>query len=88
MKWLSVIAVAGALLLAPHAQARDWGRGFSPRTQAQGEERVRKGPPPQQRGERGAKGEHDKRHQGRLTEEQRRELHRDLDRANREIYRR
>jgi hypothetical protein len=32
--------------------------------------------------------EHDKGHKNRLTEEERRELHRDLDRANREIYRR
>lgn len=87
MKWLPLIVVAGALLLPPHAQARDWGRGFSPVLQAQGE-RVKKGPGPQQRGERARKGEHDKRHQGRLTEEQRRGLHRDLDRANREIYRR
>ena len=87
MKWLFLIAVAGALLLPPDAQARDWGRGFRPGMQAQGEQ-ARKGPPPQQRGERGKKGEQDKRHQNRLTEEQRRELHRDLDRANREIYRR
>ena len=87
MKGLFLIAVAAALLLPPHAPARDWGRGFSPGVQAQGEP-VRKGPPPHQRGERGKKGEHDKRQQSRLSDEQRRELHRDLDRANREIYRR
>ena len=34
------------------------------------------------------RGEQDKRQQGRLTQEERRELHRDLNRANREIYRR
>jgi hypothetical protein len=32
--------------------------------------------------------EHEKGHKSRLTEQERRELHRDLDRADREIYRR
>ena len=86
MKWLFLIAVAVAISLPPYAQAQG-GRGFRPGMQAQGDQ-ARKEPPPQQRGERGKRGEYDKRHQGRLTEEQRRELHRDLDRANREIYRR
>jgi hypothetical protein len=84
VKVLSLIAVAGALLLPPFADARDWRPGFGAVLQAQGEH-VKKGPGPQQRGK---KGEHDKRHHGRLTEEERRELHRDLNRANREIYRR
>ena len=43
--------------------------------------------PPGQRGERpGGPGRHDG-YAGRLTEEERRELRRDVDRANREIYR-
>jgi hypothetical protein len=87
VKWWTLIAVAGVLLVPPSAQARDWGRGFSPRLQAQGQE-AKPPPVPNERRERGKPGVPDKRHQGRLTEEQRRELHRDLDRANREIYRR
>jgi hypothetical protein len=55
--------------------------------QAQGQP-MRKGPGPDKRGEQDKRGEHDKRNQGRLTQEERRDLHRDLDRANREIYRR
>ena len=38
--------------------------------------------------DRSERGDNDKRMQGRLTQEERRELRRDLDRANREIYRR
>lgn len=87
MKGLSLIALAGALLLPPVAEARDWRPGFGASLQAQGEH-MKKAPGPHQRGGRDKRGEQDKRHQGRLTEEQRRELHRDLDRANREIYRR
>ena len=84
---LPLIALAGALWLPSVADAREWGPGFRAALQAQGEH-LKKGPGPQQHGERDKRGEHDKRHQSRLTEEQRRELHRDLDRANREIYRR
>ena len=86
MKALLLAAVVGTLLLSPLADARDRFAGFG--MQAQGEA-MKKGPggqPP--RGERDKRGGRDKQHQGRLTEEQRRDLHRDLDRANREIYRR
>ena len=86
MKALYCATLAGLLWLAPPALARDWGPGFRAHAQAKAEP-VKKGPQ-QPRGEREKRGEQDKRHHGRLTEEQRRDLHRDLDRANREIYRR
>jgi len=90
VKSLFLLAVAGGLLVAPVADARDW-RGFGPLVQAQGQP-MKKGPPPGQQFQRGERdrghGEQDRRNQGRLTQEERRDLHRDLDRANREIYRR
>ncbi|MBI2295684.1 MAG: hypothetical protein HYU76_06560 [Betaproteobacteria bacterium] len=91
MKMLFLVAAASALLLPPLADARDWRPGFGARLQAQGQQ-TKKGPSQSQRGrrdlQRGERGERDERHHGRLTEEERRELHRDLDRADREIYRR
>jgi hypothetical protein len=48
---------------------------------------VKKPPDQPPRGERNQRGGQFKGHKGRLTEEERRELNRDLDRANREIYR-
>jgi Spy/CpxP family protein refolding chaperone len=81
-----LLAIAAcALIAAPLAHARD--RGSSPRMQSQGQP-AKKAPGQGQRGERGKQGGHDKGNQNRLSEEQRRELNRDLDRANREIYRR
>ncbi len=87
MKALLLMAVAGALLLPPLADARDWRSGFGASLQAQGQP-TKKDPGKFERGDRDKRGEHDKPHQGRLTQEERRDLHRDLDRANREIYRR
>jgi hypothetical protein len=87
VKRLILSAVAGALLVPPVAIAGDWRPGFGAYLQAQGQP-VKKGPGPYQRGDRDKRAEHDKRHQGRLTDQERRDLHRDLDRANREIYRR
>ena len=76
----------GLLLTQPAAEAREFRSGGGPRLQAQ--EQHMKRPPPPQRGEpRVPRGDPD-RGKSRLTDEQRRELHRDLDRANREIYRR
>ena len=90
MKKLLLVAAAGALLLPPVADARDWRPGFGAGLQAQ-EQPMKKGPPGQfQRGRefrKNERDERDERRKGRLTEEERRELHRDLDRANREIYR-
>ncbi len=87
MKALLLMAVAGVLSLPLLADAREWRSGFGASLQAQGQP-AKKGPGQAERGNRDKRGEHDKRHQGRLTQEERRELHRDLDRANREIYRR
>ena len=87
MKGLLLMAVAGALLLPPLADARDWRSGFGASLQAQGQP-AKKAPGQFERDDRDKRGQHDKRQQGRLTQEERRELHRDLDRANREIYRR
>ena len=87
MKGLLVMAVAGALILAPVAHARDRHARSGAWLQAQGQS-AKKDPKPPQRGARDKRGERDKRQQGRLTDEERRGLHRDLDRANREIYRR
>lgn len=87
MKRLLLSVVAGLLLLPPFADARDWRSGFGAVMQAQ--ERPQKKKPVQSRpGGRSKRGDHDKRHQNRLTDQERRDLNRDLDRANREIYRR
>lgn len=86
--WL-VAFCAGALLAAPVAGARDWRQGPGPRLQGQKQpvQPVKKGPPPARRG--GDKRvEHDKRHNNRLTDQERRDLKQDVDRADREIYRR
>lgn len=85
-KWLWV-TVAVALLAPGLAAARDLRPGFGAGVQEQGGRQVKKAPGQPPRGERHQRGEQFKGHKGRLTEEERRELHRDLDRANREIYR-
>ena len=86
MKKLFLLAVAGALLLPPVADARDWRASRGAMVQTQGH--PKKGPGQVQRGAPDKRGGQDKHNQGRLTQEERRELHKDLDRANREIYRR
>ena len=89
MKKLFWVVVAAALLAPALAAARDLRPGFGAGVQEQGGRQMMKkaqGQPPQ--GERNQRGEHFKGHKGRLTEEERRDLHRDLERANREIYRR
>lgn len=88
MKKLLWVAVAVALLAPGIAIARDLRPGFGAGVQEQGGRQVKKAPGQPPHGERHPRGEHVKGHKGRLTEEERRELHRDLDRANREIYRR
>jgi hypothetical protein len=85
VKRLFLILVAGVLLAPPFAFARD-GR-FGMGVQAQGQP-AKKGGGQFQRGERDRRGEHDKRDKSKLTEEERRDLHKDLDRAKHEIYRR
>ena len=91
IRQLLVAMAAGALLAPMAAGARDWGGGYRP--QAQQGQHAKRGPgqPPRGGGGRDFRREEgqqrDERQQGRMTEEERRELHRDLDRANREIYR-
>jgi hypothetical protein len=89
---LGATVLAVLLLLQPAAIAAPWDH----RPGLQGQERrgfqapERRLPPrypPGKRGERPGPGRHDG-YAGRLTEEERRALRRDVDRANREIYRR
>jgi len=88
LRSLILMTVASVLLAPALADARDARPGFGARLQAPGNQDVKKAPGPPMRGDRGKRVEHDKGHKNRLTEQERRELHRDLDRANREIYRR
>lgn len=81
-----MLVLVAAAWLAPVAEARDWLRG--PLAQAQGDSSRQRAGPPVQRGERPRHPPQDKQGHKRLTQEERRELNRDLDRANREIYRR
>jgi len=89
MNTLLAIFLASALLAAPLAGARDF-RGSGPRMQGQGQQagQAKKAPqqPARRHPEKGA--EHDKRQSNRLTDQERRDLRRDVDRADREIYRR
>lgn len=88
MKKLLWMAVAVALLAPGLAAARDLRPGFGAGVQEQGGRQAKKAPGQPPHGERHPRDKHVKGHKGRLTEEERRELNRDLDRANREIYRR
>jgi hypothetical protein len=83
-----LLAVALVLLAPAVSHARDARPGFGARLQAPGGQDMKKPPGPPARGEQGKRMEHEKGHKSRLTEQERRELHRDLDRADREIYRR
>lgn len=87
MKVLLLMIGTCVLLAAAAVHARDWSSGFGPLVQAQGQP-MKKDPGRLQRGDQEKQGGRDKRGQGRLTQEERQGLHRDLDRANREIYRR
>ncbi|MGH8641103.1 MAG: hypothetical protein ACRET6_05300, partial [Burkholderiales bacterium] len=87
VKTLLVTFCAGAVLAAPVAGARDWRQGPGPRMQHQGQP-VKKAPQQPVRRDGDKRAEHDKRHSNRLTDQERRDLKRDVDRADREIYRR
>lgn len=79
--------LAGALLAAPAAVARDWRQGPGPRLQ-QAAQPAKKAPQQPVRRDGGKRAEHDKRHSNRMTDQERRDLRKDVDRADREIYRR
>jgi len=77
MTILSQAAVAQVTVFGPWLQAqghREQPRGYAPRDQ-RGDRRV-------------VRPEPDQRRQGRLTDDERRDLRRDIDQANRDIYRR
>jgi hypothetical protein len=83
MRRLLLLVAAAALLAPPLAQ----GQGWAPMLQAQGPMKKGEGGGREYRGGRdGRPPQRDERHQGRMTDEERRGLHQDLDRANREIY--
>jgi hypothetical protein len=83
---LLVVAVLG-LLAAPLAQAQRWGAAYAPLLQAQGQTKKGDGGGRDfRRGREANPPRRDERQQGRMTDEERRGLHQDLDRANREIY--
>lgn len=86
MQKLFAVLIAGLLLVPPLAEAREFRSG--PRFGAQAQDQPLKRVPGPQRGERPQRIDPEKRKPGRLTQEERRELRRDIDRANREIYRR
>ena len=88
MERLFLVAAAVVLFAPALAGARDQHPGFGALLQAQEGQHAKKGPGQALRGERDKRGERERVQKGRLTEEERRELNRDLDRANREIYRR
>lgn len=94
MKGLFVTIGTCLLLAAAGADARGW-RSDMILAQAQGNPHSKRGGAGQDRFQRGdpgrqqqGQGGQNQREQGRLTQEERQGLHRDLDRANREIYRR
>jgi len=87
VKSLFLVAAAVVLFAPALAGARDQRPGFGALLQAQGGQHAKKGPGQSLRGERDKRGEQERGQKGRLTEEERRALNRDLDRANREIYR-
>jgi len=88
MKMLLGALMAGVMLLSQPATAARW--DFRPGVQGQDQRMPpRKGPGKREvQRERRAAPERGERSRRRLTEEERRELRRDVDRANREIYRR
>lgn len=89
MKVLFLVAAVGALLLSSQADARDWRRsGVFLQTQAQRADQDRDDSRRSNRSrQRAQKNGREQERRERLTDEERRELHRDLDRARREIYR-
>lgn len=89
MKVLLIAIFMLGVASPPYAHAQRWGAGLIPSAQFPGP--MKKSEPP--RGGQGSRGARegrtppgDDRRQGRMSDEERRGLHRDIDRANREIY--
>ncbi len=81
--------LAFTAVLSQPAGAGPWRDFGGARFDIQSQQRQRPGGaqrPPQQRDYRQPERQPERRPDGRLTDEERRNLHRDLDRANREIY--
>jgi hypothetical protein len=95
MKALLGALAIGIMVAAQPAAARPWSGGFAPMLQAQGQRDprdMRRDKRDMRRDQRMAPQrmapERDERARGRLTDEERQDLRRDIDKANREIYRR
>jgi hypothetical protein len=88
MKVLTCAIVATLGLVALPVAAAPWGDFGGMRFDVQAQRQRHDGfqRPPPQRDMRGPERPPERRPDGRLTDEERRNLHRDLDRANREIY--
>lgn len=99
MKALLGALAIGIMAAAQPAAARPWSGGHAPILQAQDQRMYPRGQ--ERRGQRDMRRdqrdmrreqrmppERDERAHGRLTDEERQELRRDIDKANREIYRR
>jgi len=87
LKTIFFMFVACLLALPASGEARDWRPVF--RAAAEQDGRRQADNPRQYRRSKDDRGDsRNDRRGGRLTEDERRELHRDLDRANRELYRR
>ena len=88
VKILTIAVLVLSAAAAESALAAQWRNHGGPRFDVQAPQRQRPGgyQRPPQRDYRAPQPQPERRPDGRLTEEERRNLHRDLDRANREIY--
>jgi hypothetical protein len=87
VKSIFLILVACLFALPASGQARDWRPAFRMAAEQDGRRQSNDARQYRRNGDE-RNGERSDRRTRRLTEEERRELHRDLDRANRELYRR
>jgi hypothetical protein len=86
LRWVVLAATLSALLSMPaSAQYRRWEGG--PARVQQGQQRAAPGGRPGQRPPESDRRERDDGRRGAMSPDERRELNRDLERANREIYR-
>ena len=93
MKALLGALAIGIMVAAQPAVARPWSGGLAPVLQAQGQRdqrdmRREQRMAPQRMAPQRMAPQRGERPHGRLTDEERQELRRDIDKANREIYRR